>query len=439
MRNQWQAIIHANGLGMSFHQWIATRGFPYFPDDFWDREWISKAYEAVLQEANLLSRSSWSAKQSKLKDRLQKSFSDSGGRCAFQRIKTETLPEVTMLFQKIHLDLEQQRWEAEGNDVIFVRNAHCFNPDEVFHCKSGCKQIVAVLRNRLVFDSKLSVDEARKLQKLVPLPNPQDIANNFFQGWNAFWCRDVPDEPPPAEFQNWFDTLPDWEPMAFDPISFEEWQAFLRKAKTKSMRGADGFSVKELRLLPEGIFHLLNLIFTHAENHKVWPSILTKTWVILLPKVEGALTWQQVRPISISSMIYRAYARIRTSQILSRLPPLHLPFVSLGIPTSVHWATLLDRIQFARDSDGILAGIVCDLLKAFNCLNRQVVLRLASKGGVPLNIIDAWSGALLGLKRQILLDGLLFGEEYCLIHADLEFWVYNSESLPVCRVSGICR
>ncbi len=44
-------------------------------------------------------------------------------------------------------------------------------------------------------------------------------------------------------------------------------------------------------------------------------------------------------------------------------------FVNLGTPTTVHWATLLDKIQYAQDSNDILAGIVCDLLKAFFCLN----------------------------------------------------------------------
>ncbi len=79
------------------------------------------------------------------------------------------------------------------------------------------------------------------------------------------------------------------------------------------MRDADGFSVQELRLLPEGVFRLLNLIFSHAENRKIWPTILT-----------GFLTWKQVRPISIAqcsrcqekaeALVLPAYARCIESQ-----------------------------------------------------------------------------------------------------------------------------
>ena len=199
--------------------------------------------------------------------------------------------------------------------------------------------------------------------------------------------------------------------MTFHSVSYEDWQFSPRKAKVRSMRGADGFSVQELRLLPEGVFRLLKLIFAHAEKTKIWPSILTKTWVILLPKTEGFLTWKQVRPISMASMIYRTYVRIRTCQILHRLPPRFIPFVNLGTPTTVHWATLLDKTQYAQDSNGILAGIVCDLLKAFNCLNRQVILMLPQKGGIPSEIINPWSGALDGLQRQVQMNGFLFGNE----------------------------
>ena len=338
-----------------------------------DRKWISKAHEAVLSETQSLSKQAWSQKQAKMKERLQNSFSENGGKDAFQRIKKESLPDISVLYRKVKFDLEPQRWEAEGCDVVLVRNSHAFLPDESFRCRSGKKTIVAVLRNRIVFDSKLSFEDARGIEKFVPMPHPGDIASEFLKGWNTYWCRDDPQEPPPEAFHNWLDTLPAWDPMPFRSIEFDEWRFSLKKAKAKSMRGADGFSVTELRRIPEGIFKLLNLFFEHAESTRVWPSILTKTWVILLPKCDCPL--------------------------------------GLGIPMTVHWATMLDEIQFAHDSHGIVAGIVCDLLKAFNCLNRQVIFSLALKGGIPIHVINAWSGALHGLHRQVQIHGFLFGEE----------------------------
>ena len=106
MKNQWQAVVHASGLGMSFRKWIASHGFPYFPGDFTDRIWISKAHEAVLSEAQSLSKQAWSQKQAKMKERLQNSFSENGGKDAFQRIKKESLPDISVLYRKVKLDLE---------------------------------------------------------------------------------------------------------------------------------------------------------------------------------------------------------------------------------------------------------------------------------------------------------------------------------------------
>ena len=185
-----------------------------------------------------------------------------------------------------------------------------------------------------------------------------------------------------------------------------------KRSKKLSMRGADGWSVVELDKLPRPIFILLRHILDHAESCGAWRSLLTKTWVVLLPKVEGSLSWKEVRPISIASMLYRLYARIRTRQILNRLPPKVLPFVGLGTPTCVHWATLLDKIQFAYDSQGVLSGVVCDLLKAFNCLNRQVIHKVGMKGGIPTPILTAWAGSLKSLQRQVQIGGYLHGEQH---------------------------
>ena len=78
----------------------------------------------------------------------------------------------------------------------------------------------------------------------------------------------------------------------------------------------------------------------------------------------------------------------------------------------MHWATLLDKIQLAYDSQGVISGVVCDILKAFNCLNRKVIHLLAKKGGLPPQLLTAWDGALTGLRRQIQIGGTLFGNQF---------------------------
>ena len=56
--------------------------------------------------------------------------------------------------------------------------------------------------------------------------------------------------------------------------------------------------------------------------------------------------------------------------------------------------------------------MVCDILKAFNCLNRQVIHKLGMKGGMPTPILTAWAGSLKSLRRQVQISGYLYGEQH---------------------------
>ena len=114
-----------------------------------------------------------------------------------------------MIFRKIHLDLEPQNKDGKRMEMMLSWFAmpRLFAPDESF-CNSGLKRIVAVLRNRLVFDSKVTVDEARKMQKFVPLPNPCEVATEFFDGWNSFWFVIHWMNPSPKLFSNGLSVFP---------------------------------------------------------------------------------------------------------------------------------------------------------------------------------------------------------------------------------------
>ena len=84
----------------------------------------------------------------------------------------------------------------------------------------------------------------------------------------------------------------------------------------------------------------------------------------------------------------------------------------LGIPTWCALGYAFGQKQLAYDSQGVISGVVCDILKAFNCFNRKVIHLLAKKGGLPPQLLTAWNGALTGLRRQIQIGGTLFGNQH---------------------------
>lgn len=109
----WHGRCNASGTLLSMPlNWVfsemANQGFIYVPQDFFDFDWLEKAHRCVLDEAHRLSRKAWADKQTKYKQKLQNSFTTSGGKDAFRAIKKESLPEVNVLFRKVKLNLMQQ-------------------------------------------------------------------------------------------------------------------------------------------------------------------------------------------------------------------------------------------------------------------------------------------------------------------------------------------
>ena len=103
----------------------------------------------------------------------------------------------------------------------------------------------------------------------------------------------------------------------------------------------------------------------------------------------------------------RLFSRIRARQLIARRPPCPVKYVGLHIPTTAHWTVLLDELHCAFQSRNIFSGIVLDIIKAFNVLQRKAIFLLAKKAGVSVEIIRAWSGSLSGFTRSAMVDGCI--------------------------------
>ena len=79
---------------------------------------------------------------------------------------------------------------------------------------------------------------------------------------------------------------------------------------TRKALGAGHWAVEELRALPlpflEGLASFLNMV----EGQGCWPTPLQTTLVVMIPK-EGAIKESEMRPIGLTPMIYRVWAKTR--------------------------------------------------------------------------------------------------------------------------------
>ena len=177
------------------------------------------------------------------------------------------------------------------------------------------------------------------------------------------------------------------------------------------LRGADSFTPMELSFLPDSFIQALLNIYHVIEKTGKWPSQLLKSFVVFLPKEEGDIGWKGIRPITVAPLIMRLFSRIRARQLIARKPPCPVQYVRLHVPTTAHWTVLLDQLQCAFGKRTIFSGIVSDIIKAFNVLQRRSIFLLADKAGVPAEVIRAWGGSLRGLTRSAVIGGCIYGSE----------------------------
>ena len=270
-------------------------------------------------------------------------------------------------------------------------------------------KVIKTRRNALELSSPILKDRAGKLCKICTFTTPEDVAANFFQGWNSFWKRDDPQLGVPDEAMAIIRGLPAWGACPFNDLSLPEWRNILRKSRTCSMRGADAWSIAELRLLSDAASQALLDIFRAVEHGGKWPPILLQSFVILLRKVDGSVSWEQTRPITVLSGLYRLWARMRTAVLVDHCVKFSLPLVSPRLPTSVMWTYNSLVLQEASVGARPVAGCVFDIVKAFNLLCRSIVFALCEHFGFPGPILHAWKSALHSLGRTVLINGWIGG------------------------------
>ena len=141
--------------------------------------------------------------------------------------------------------------------------------------------------------------------------------------------------------------------------------------KAISMRGADGWSYGELKMIPAVAFTSLAAIFGWIESNRRWPTVLAQWFIILLRKSEvDTPSWSDLRPITVASSLYRLWARIRARRILATLRERGTGLVRVNLPTTTIWGFVSDFLDFHDHlgDDSHPSGIVLDIVKAFNTL-----------------------------------------------------------------------
>ena len=286
-----------------------------------------------------------------------------------------------------------------------------FGAGDLFDDQQGLKVVVAQAPY-IALSRAVSRRQAASLSKTWVEANPSVWSQHVFDQWNVFWQRDVDSSLPPGS-EEFLNLIPQVQAAPLVPLDFSLWSRVLKTSKPHSMRGVDGWSFAELKLIPQGFVDVLLQLFHWCEQTCMWPKVFQTWLVVLLRKVPtGIVSWSSVRPISVAATLYRMWSKMRAAQLMEHARTLATSTVRPCLSTRSIWGFQVELIAEFLSNSISPCGLVLDLIKAFNVVCRPFLEALMLRLGFQPTIVLAWFSCLRGLSRQALVAGAVFGTSH---------------------------
>eukprot|EP00435_Cladocopium_sp_Y103_P032314 s106_g8.t1 len=242
-----------------------------------------------------------------------------------------------------------------------------------------------------------------------------DVLKDFTMHWSERW--NLLSQIPPDDWTRIVQFTQAFLPqLSFNlpDLNAEMWYKGVNKFKPRAARGPDGFSKADLKHMPVSYVESLLQMFTCIEQSEVlWPRQLLTGLVIATAKCKDAHTVMQFRPLTLFSVLFRNWSKIRTRHLLVQLanymPPEALGFLPHREAADV-WLLLQGQIELMLTNDAPFCGLSSDLRRAFNHIGRRQIFHMGAHLGLPLSLLNAWRKFLGSFVRRFDLRGCV-GDE----------------------------
>eukprot|EP00438_Fugacium_kawagutii_P030899 Skav215852 [mRNA] locus=scaffold1630:238570:242613:- [translate_table: standard] len=426
LQQEWKAITHAAGFQPSFVQWVvAWPNFQTYPVDKPSLDFVHDLEQILKHHCDHQVYQEESARKKLLKFQAHYEAKHMHAKNISRNIGEPSMPALQIVDVTIQEHAQVQNQE-HGLVTLTVNNRrpwHLTRPVTLDGHEATIVSIEASTIECMIHDSDCQLPPDVVIQQSDQSTDPDIVANALDEYWQQFWGRDPPwddtESHPWNDFDKYLNQVPDLPRCKIKLNDLQAWKNAITTSKTASAKGVDGWSVEELRSLPDIALQKLIDIFEHWMQHGIsWPKSLMQAVTIPLGKVAHPTSPSETRPITILAIVYRWWAKIICRQVLWQWSGT-MPSSIVGfIPTRTATTHLMDlqhqlEIQHTlpQHRKTPMGGLTLDLRKCFNTIPRAPASKAMIKAGIPPEIVQQWAESQSKIQRVWQVDrGLRLGK-----------------------------
>ena len=402
----WTAILKATGFSKSFPFWICNHFQMFVPINLPHTEYILELKNAFRQWHQAELNKFFLFKMKARKKSVLLDMAKGGSRC-FEEVRDPPPLPQSFVVRCVKLKVHYTAWPKCGKKKIKVNEAEKLDINIPISFQGQNRKIVKIDNNIVHLDQPIrlrNLDLVVEQQQITA--NPKQMHDRTFEAWNEHWQRDCAD----PNDDDWDGIIPylqhinPVQEMPFENFNYELWEQHLSAVKTKTARGGCGFSAKEMIQFPLSILKWLFEIYKCCEKGQAWPTNWVLARVSMLAKNDKPTTPFDARPITVFSILYRQWARIRSKQILKHMAsymPRAVSMATCRVPADIAAAYIATMVEDAINNNQKLAGLGIDLQRCFNTLPRWPLIMAMRRMGIPEPYIMGWASMLDNMQRTL--------------------------------------
>ncbi len=400
--NLWKSIIQASGFPQGFSKWCEKsfptqtllEKLPWCPPS---QEFAKILHDQFLSYLRAFEKD---LNTSRIRKAKQRRLDDPN--IIFRDLQQQAPAPVQVLVE----DKMSCITELDDQDcAIVVDPPQKWDTKNDIYGPNGKLEVIHAEEDKIWIESMSHLQIGDSIRQENYIAELQELFQKFGSAWSKRWDRhrnvDTDFWDPIVDFAR--TTLPDVEPMEYQPIDYDQWMASLKAKKKHAAVGPDAVARNDLLNMPRDLTEELLRLFKAIEAGSQWPQQMLVGFVVSLEKVWQAKGVNQYRPITVFAVAYRNWGSIRARQILKHLNGVAPSSCTGNLPgkqASTVWMNVLAQIEEAYANNQPLSGAVIDLVKAFNLLPRYPVFAIMEYLKIPVEILRAWKNSVGCMHRR---------------------------------------